>query len=38
MSFEQLKAKYDLSNKHFFYYLQLRTFLKKTFGGTNDAA
>ena len=34
MSFE--KAKYILSNKHFFCYLQLRTFLKKNLGGTND--
>ena len=32
MSFEQLKTKYDLSNKHFFCYLQLRTFLKKSWG------
>ncbi len=30
MYFEQLKAEYDLSNKHFFCYLRLRAFLKKS--------
>lgn len=32
MSFEQLKRKCDLSNKHFFCYLQLRNYLINTLG------
>ncbi|KAI9520314.1 hypothetical protein NQZ68_018621, partial [Dissostichus eleginoides] len=32
MSFEQLKRKYDLSNKTFFCYLQLRSFLRANLG------